>query len=139
MDIKDIQIGPTTGVEDRLLTLNPAELEELILQDGRIRSVDIDVVHPGDRVRIINVMDVVQPRCKIDQLEADFPGFVGRLRTSGSGRTRSLRGVAVVVSNPDTQRKYSAMLDMAGLGAELSKYGKMHNVQISPHRAEGTE
>lgn len=137
--IQDIQAGPKTYAQDRVLYINPKEVEELILKDTRIRSVDINLVYPGDRVRIINLMDVVQPRCKIDQFEADFPGFVGRLRIAGSGRTRSLRDVAVLVSNPDTKRKYSALLDMCGLAAELSRYGKMRNVSIAPYMADGTD
>ena len=139
VDIKDIQVNSKTCVKEQVLYINPKELEELILKDSRIKSVDINVVYPGDRVRIVNLMDVVQPRCKIDQFEADFPGFVGRLRIAGSGQTRSLRGVAVLVSNPCTQRKYSAFLDMTGLGAELSKYAKMKNISIAPYISDGTE
>jgi len=139
IDIHDVRPGLRSYAQDGVLHVNFAELEELICRDSRIQSVDLDVVHPGDRVRILNLMDVVQPRCKIDQFEADFPGFVGRLKIAGSGRTRSLRGVAVLVSNPHTKRKYSALLDMAGLGAELSKYAKMNNVSISPHIADGIE
>lgn len=139
IDIKDIQVSSKTCVKDRVLYINPRELEELILKDNRIKSVDINLVYPGDRVRIVNLMDVVQPRCKIDQFEADFPGFIGRLRTSGSGQTRSLRGVAVLVSNPCTQRKYSALLDMDGLAAELSIYGKMKNISIAPYIADDAE
>jgi glycine reductase len=44
--------------------------------------------------------------------------------------------VTVVVSNPDTQRKYSAFLDMSGLVADISRYGKMRHISISPTRAE---
>ena len=139
IDIEDVQTGSKTYAQDRVLYVNPKEVQELILKDKRIRSVDVNLVSPGDRVRIINLMDVVQPRCKIDQFEADFPGFVGRLRITGSGRTRSLRGVAVLVSNPDTKRKYSALVDMCGLGAELSRYGKMRNISIVPYIADGTE
>jgi sarcosine reductase len=50
-----------------------------------------------------------------------------------------LRGVAVLVSNPCTKRKYSALLDMSGLAAELSRYGKMRNVSIAPYIADGIE
>ncbi len=139
IDIRDIRLSPRTYAKDRVLHVNLAELEELILRDGRIKSVDIHVVYPGDRIRIINLLDVVQPRCKIDQFEADFPGFVGRLRIAGSGRTRSLGGVSVLVSNPCTKRKYSALLDMSGRAAELSRYGKMRNVSIAPYIADGIE
>ena len=139
IDIQDIQPGSKTYAKDHMLYVNLKELEEILLKDSRIKSVDIHLVYPGDRVRIVNLMDVVQPRCKIDKVEADFPGLIGRLQIAGSGRTRSLRGITVLVSNPCTNRKYSALLDMSGVVAEMSRYGKMKHISIAPHIAEGTE
>ncbi len=104
IDIKDIQEGPKTHAREGVLSINLKELEELILKDTRIRSVDIALVKPGENVRILNICDVVQPRCKIGREDADFPGFIGRMQTAGSGRTRSLRGVAIVVSNPSNDQ-----------------------------------
>lgn len=139
IDIKDVQPGSKTYAKNRVLYVNLKELEEILLKDGRIKSVDIHLVYPGDRVRMVNLMDVVQPRCKIDKVEADFPGFIGRLQLAGEGRTRSLRGVGVVVSNPLTNRKYSALLDMSGVAAEISRYAKMRHLHIAPIRPEGIE
>lgn len=139
IDINNMQVASKIYAQDHVLYLNTNEIEELILRDPRIKSVEVNPVYPGDRVRIVNIMDVVQPRCKIDKFEADFPGFVGRLQIAGRGRTRSLRGITVIVSNPETRRKYSALLDMAGLGAELSRYGKMKHICIAPNRADGVE
>jgi len=139
IDIKDVHPGSKTYAKDRVLYIHLKELKEILLQDRRIKSVDINLIHPGERVRIVNLMDVVQPRCKIDKVEADFPGFIGRLQIAGSGRTRSLRGVSVLVSNPFTNRKYSALLDMSGLIPEISRYGKMHHVHISPTISEDIE
>jgi glycine reductase len=139
IDIKDIQAGSKTYGKDGVLYINLKELEELILRDPRIKSVDINLVYPGDKVRILNILDVIQPRCKIDKVDADFPGFIGKIQTAGSGRTRSLRGVAVLVSNPCTNRKENALLDMAGPIAEMSPYGKMRNVSIAPVIAAGVE
>lgn len=139
IDIKDIQAGSKTYGKDGVLYINLKELEELILRDPRIKSIDINLVYPGDKVRVLNILDVIQPRCKIDKVDADFPGFIGKMQTAGSGRTRSLRGVAVLVSNPCTNRKENALLDMAGPIAEMSPYGKMRNVSIAPTIASGTE
>lgn len=139
IDIQDLQPGPKTYAKDRVLYVNLNELREILLKDGRFKSVDIHLVYPGDRVRIVNLLDVVQPRCKIDKVEADFPGFIGRLQLAGDGRTRSLRGVGVLVSNPCTNRKYSALLDMSGLAAEMSRYGKMKHIHVAPAMSEGTE
>jgi len=68
-----------------------------------------------------------------------FSGFTGRMQTAGSGRTRSLRGVANIVSNPFTNRKEIGVLDMCGPIAEKSPYGKMQNVSIAPRIAVGIE
>ena len=137
IDIHDVQPGSKTYAKNRVLYVNLKELEEILLKDGRIQSVHIHLVYPGDKVRMVNLMDVVQPRCKIDKVEADFPGFIGRLQLAGEGRTRSLRGVGVVVSNPLTNRKYSALLDMSGVAAEISRYGKLRHLHIAPMRSEG--
>src|SRR4030066_1236806 len=139
IDIKDVQAGSKTYAKDGVLHINLKELEELILRDPRIKSVDINLVYPGEKVRILNILDVVQPRCKIDKADADFPGFIGKIQTAGSGRTRSLRGIAVLVSNPCTNRKENGLLDMAGPIAEMSPYGKMKNVSIAPTIAAGIE
>lgn len=139
IDIHDIKPGSHTTAENRILYVNVKELEGILLKDSRIKSVDIRLVYPGEKVRMVNVMDVVQPRCKIDKVEADFPGFIGRLQLAGEGRTRSLRGVGVVVSNPLTNRKYSALLDMSGLAAEISRYAKFRHVHIAPTMSEGVE
>jgi glycine reductase complex component B subunit alpha and beta len=137
IDIKDVKIGSETRVIDHILYLNTENLEKEILADKRIKSVCIDVAFPGERVRIVNLNDVIQPRCKIDADNADFPGWVGRLTVAGQGRTRSLRGVSVVVSNPCTKRKYSAILDMSGVAT--GSYGYMRNICIAPEAFEGVE
>jgi hypothetical protein len=139
IDIWDVRPSSTTRAEEHVLYVDLEELEGLILKDKRLAAVDIDMVYPGDRVRVLNLVDVVQPRCKLDKLDADFPGFVGNIQIAGSGRTRSLRGVAVLVANPQTTRKYSAFLDMSGQGAEMSSYSRVRHVVIAPARAEGIE
>ena len=48
VDIKDIQENSKACVKEQVLYINPKELEELILKDSRIKSVDINVVKPGD-------------------------------------------------------------------------------------------
>ncbi|MDD4802245.1 MAG: glycine/sarcosine/betaine reductase component B subunit [Syntrophomonas sp.] len=137
IEIKDVQAGAKTYTKDGVLFINLEELRELILKDSRIKSVDINIVYPGEKIRILNVQDVVQPRCKIGKDDADFPGFINKMQIAGSGRTRSLLGTAVVVSNPSTNRVESGLLDMSGPMAELSPYGKMKNVSIAPYAAEG--
>lgn len=139
IDIKDMCIGPKTYVSDHILHINLRELEEIILRDRRIESVGLDLVYPGDRVRIVNVVDVIQPRCKIDQEDGDFPGWLGRLRIAGEGKTRSLRGVSIVLSNRCSKRPYSPIIDMFGMGAEMGRYGRMKNICIDPISSENID
>lgn len=135
IEIEDIQTGSKTYAKDGILFVNVKELEALILKDSRIQSIEINIVYPGDNVRILNLMDVIQPRCKIDRQNADFPGIIGEMQTAGKGRTRSLTGIAVLVSNPCTKRTENALLDMAGPISEMSPYGKMRNISIAPYMA----
>jgi len=140
INIKDIQEGSKTYAENGILHVNLKELEELIVEDSKIKSVDINFVHPGDRVRIVNLIDIIQPRCKIDPADADFPGLIGKMRIAGRGRTRSLEGVTVLVSNPNPEDKvWKAVLDMSGLLGEVSRFGGMRHISISPHITEGTD
>ena len=137
--IEDLQPGPKTLVSDRVLYIDLQELKEMILSDHRIKTVQLDIVRPGDRVRMVNVVDVIQPRCKIDGRGEDFPGWLGRLTTAGQGRTRSLQGVSVILSNSASKRPYAAIVDMFERGAELSRYGKLINLCIEPQPSDGVE
>lgn len=139
VDVQEISDGSSSCVKEGVLYVNLKELSQIIMEDDRFQSVDINLVRPQDQTRILNIMDVVQPRCKIDRVEADFPGFIGLMQTAGEGRTRSLEGVAVLVSNAESTRHYSALLDSSGYAAELSRYGKMRHVHIAPYISKGTE
>lgn len=139
IEIKDIQEASKTEVKENILYVDVNELESLLTEDSRISSVKIDFIYPGEATRIVNLMDVIQPRCKIDQFEADFPGFVGKLQKAGKGRTRSLCNMTVLLADPQTKRKYSALLDMYGPGAKMSRYAGMRHICIAPEISEGTE
>ena len=139
IDIGDIQVGSKTSVSDHLLHLDPRELEGLIVKDERISSVEINLVYPGDQVRIVNVVDVIQPRCKVDPEGEDFPGWLGNLAMAGKGKTRSLRGLSVVLSNSLSKRPYSSLIDMFGIGSEMSRYGSMRNISVHPLPSEDVD
>ncbi len=138
INIKDVQPASQTSIKDGVLSVNISELQELLLQDEKIKTAEVHLVYPGDKTRILNVQDVVQPRCKVDG-GVDFPGFLGKAETAGSGKTLSLNGVAVVVSNGSTNRIESGLLDMGGTMAEISPYSHMKNVAIALYAADGIE
>jgi glycine reductase len=86
------------------------------------------------------VFDVVAPRAKLAGGE-DFPGVLGPVAKAGHGVTLALDGVAVVATDQqsDTVAGGLAVIDMAGPNAELSAFGRTHNVVISAWPAPGTE
>jgi hypothetical protein len=139
IDIRDIQEGPKTRISQGVLYVNRREMEEILRRDPRMKSVETNIVYPGDRTRLVNIVDIIQPRCKTASEDEDFPGWVGKLKTPGQGKTRSLRGMSIVLSNRFSKRPYASVLDMFGLGAELSRYGAMKHISLDPIPAENID
>ena len=54
--------GAETRWHDGTLEIDRDELLDLVRQDERIPWTDIDVVQPGDSVRIINDYEIIEPR-----------------------------------------------------------------------------
>ncbi len=99
LNIKDVQFAEKTTISGKVLYINRQELQELLQQDKRLGKVDIELTHPGESCRILQVVDVVEPRAKISGTSGDFPGALSKAGTAGDGKTCVLRGVAVVVND----------------------------------------
>ncbi|MCL2162953.1 MAG: glycine/sarcosine/betaine reductase component B subunit [Oscillospiraceae bacterium] len=132
VDIKDIQFSDRTCVKNGTLFINKAELTEQILTDPKIKSVDIDIVKPGESVRVLNVADCIEPRAKMT-CEADWAGVIaGFDDTLGTGTTRALKGMSIMICDPNCI--WSGLignLDMSGPGADWSPYSKLVNLCIA--------
>ena len=50
-------------------------------------TVDVELAHPGESCRILQVSDVVEPRAKTNGSGEDFPGVLGKQGTVGEGST----------------------------------------------------
>jgi len=144
LNIKDVQFGEKTTISDRVLYINRQELQELLQQDRRLSKVDIELTHPGESCRILQVSDVIEPRAKTSGDGEDFPGALGKQGTVGEGSTCVLRGVAVVLNNqseahelPEGEDAMGNIIDMSGPGAEFTSYAKTHNIVLVPYPAEG--
>ncbi len=111
-------------------------------EDKRFSRVDIELAHPGESCRILQVLDVIEPRAKTKGSGEDFPGALGKPGAVGEGSTCVLRGAAVVLSSHSEKAELSRdlsgdIIDMSGPGAEASIYGKTHNVVVLPSPANG--
>ena len=87
--ISDIQFADATKVENSVLYISKEEMIKTIATDDRIVSVDLDIVRPGESVRVTPVKDVIEPRVKVSGNRGIFPGFLSSVEQVGSGRTRS--------------------------------------------------
>jgi len=143
-DIKDVQFGEKTVISNGVLYVNRRELQELLQQDKRLGKVNIELAHPGESCRILQVWDVIEPRAKSNGNVADFPGVLGRTGTVGAGTTCVLRGVSVVLNTqaeahnlPEAEDALGYIIDMSGPAAELTPYAKTNNVVLLAFPAEG--
>ncbi len=133
--VKEAKFGNKMGYSNGVLEINKAELLALIKEDKRVESVDIDIAFPGDKTRIVNVRDVVEPRIKVSGPGCVFPGILGPVETVGEGKTHRLSGVTIIPSatyrptiRSGTDAENSAILDMWGIAAEVVPFGSTINV-----------
>jgi sarcosine reductase len=134
--IKDIQFGSETKVENGVLYVNKQELLNEVGGDEKLASIDLDIVHPGDEVRIIPVKDVIEPRVKVEGKGGIFPGFISNVEQVGSGRTHVLKGAAVVTTGKIVGFQ-EGIIDMSGEGARYTPFSKTHNVVMICEPVEG--
>jgi sarcosine reductase len=135
--IDEIVEGTQTGRSGRRLFVS---LPQLAVGAGRhpaLAEATVEVVRPGDPVRITNVLDAVLPSVKAEDPAGTFPGVLGPLALAGRGRTNRLGGVAVLSvcdweasGHAEPETFPDAFVDMAGPGAGLSPYGGTANVVL---------
>ncbi|QGT99889.1 Glycine reductase component B beta subunit [Candidatus Syntrophocurvum alkaliphilum] len=133
--INDIQFGKTTEIKNNTLYINKQELLEVI-KDDRLINMDIEIVKPGESVRLCPVKDVIEPRVKIDSNTKVFPGLGNNPATVGEGNTNVLKGMAVITVGQIVGFQ-EGIIDMSGPGAEYSPFSKTINLVILSDKANG--
>ncbi len=127
--------GSTTSLRDGVLTIDTDNLAGRLVDGTNFASVSVDIVRPGDSVRVINAIDAVEPRIKVDPPGTDFSGLLTGPRQVGLGTTHALKGVSVVETalpvpgEPVYWRE--AVFDMAGTSAKYSPFSDLANVVVS--------
>ncbi|MFR2410317.1 MAG: glycine/sarcosine/betaine reductase component B subunit [[Clostridium] symbiosum] len=119
--IRDIRFGSESRVEGGTVTVNKEELKAILLEDGNLKSVELEVAHPGDSIRIMPVKDVIEPRVKTSGDGGLFPGIISKVATVGSGRTNVLRGCGVVTAGKIVGFQ-EGIIDMSGTGAQYTRF-----------------
>lgn len=129
--IKDVVFGAATEVKDGVLYINEEQIKAIVMEDDHIKSVKVELAHPGEETRITPVKDVIEPRVKVcsgsDKKAEIFPGMIGKVGTVGEGRTHVLKGAAVVTCGKIVGFQ-EGIIDMSGPGAEYAPFSKLHNI-----------
>ena len=129
--------GTQTGREAGTLHLSLPELA-VSAAEPALAEATVDIVRPGEPVRIANVIDAVVPAVKADDPGGTFPGALGPLAPAGRGRTNVLDRVRVIVScdwtvtgNAEASEFPPSFVDMAGPSAERAPYASTTNVVVT--------
>ncbi|MGB8198766.1 MAG: glycine/sarcosine/betaine reductase component B subunit, partial [Pseudonocardiaceae bacterium] len=133
-EVRSVEIGVATYYEQHQLVVGRDQVAALFT-DPALASVRAHVAVPGDRVRIVAPLDVVEPRTK-GPGSGTFPGWMAPVNRRRGGDTHVLRGAAVLAAG-HLPRNQEGLIDMSGPAAELSPFGRTNNVVIEFDRAEG--
>lgn len=135
-EIRKAKFAQQMGLEGGTLSLNEAELVDLILEDDRIKSAAIRIAVPGESTRIVHCLDAVEPRVKVAGPGVAFPGFLGGVETVGQGKSVRLGGVSVLTSSRYPQpfsgllAAREAIVDMSGPTAAYSPFSRVLNIVL---------
>jgi sarcosine reductase len=124
--VRAVGFGDATNWRDGELTVDRDEARRLLAAPC-LAGVEVTWASPGESVRIVKVLDVVEPRTKGPGGGGIFPGWLDSPAVDGP--TVVLQGAAVVVAGY-LPRAQEAVIDMVGPAAELSPFGSTHNLVI---------
>ena len=133
-EVRTVEIGAITRYEQHHLVVGRSQVEALFTTPA-LASVRVHVAAPGDRVRIIAPLDVVEPRAK-GSSGGVFPGWMSPVNRKRGGDTDVLRGAAVLAAG-HLPRNQEGLIDMSGPAAQRSPFARTNNVVIEFDRAEG--
>ena len=136
INIKDIQFGPESKIEDGVLYVNEDAVKAIVLEDEKIKSCKLDIARPGESVRITPVKDVIEPRVKVEGRGGVFPGVINKVDTVGEGKTYALKGMAVVTAGKIVGFQ-EGIIDMTGPGADYTPFSKTLNLVMVCEPVEG--
>jgi glycine reductase len=133
-EVRELELGERTSYSAGCLTVGEESVLEL-LRHPALGDVRVACASPGESVRIVGVLDAVQPCSKGPGGGGVFPGLLGPAMPAGRGETHVLRGAAVLAAGY-LPRAQEAIVDMCGPAAELSPLGMTHNVVVEFAPAE---
>ena len=142
--VTQVRLGRRFRYEADVLEIDEDALIDLVLQDPRITDATLAVATPGEKTRITGIRDIVEPRTKVSGGGQVFPGVLGAIQDVGDGRTHRLSGITVIAAaeyegiiRAGTTVQRSAILDMSGPGADVSRFSSLLHLVLSFRIAPG--
>src|SRR5262245_6084759 len=136
--VSKIRLGNRFRYENEVLDVDEGALIALVLEDSRITEATLAVATPGEKTRITGIRDIVEPRHKVSGNGQVFSGVLGAVENVGDGRTHRLSGMTVIAAaaydgtiRAGTTIPRSAILDMSGPGAEVSRFSSYVHLVLS--------
>jgi sarcosine reductase len=136
-EVRALDLGERTSYDAGHLTVGQESVLDL-MRDPAFAEVRLGVASPGDSVRIVGVLDAIQPCSKGPGGGGVFPGLLGPAMPAGRGTTHVLRGAAVLAAG-FLPRAQEAIIDMSGPAAPLSPLAATHNLVIEWTPAEDAD
>jgi len=136
VNITNVRFGACTEIVRDELFIDRAALIAQLEQEPLFERVEIELAHPGDSCRILRVLDVVEPRYRLNG--ANFPGALDPNGLVGEGETRALKDVAVVETDQFATQSRS-IIDMSGPAVEYSPLCHTHNIIVVAHPKPGAD
>lgn len=131
--VNGLEWADKTYVDKGVLYVNKKEALAACGEYSNIDGIELHIARPGENIRIIPVKAAIEPRCKIGDKGAMFPGIVGPMRQAGTGITLALKGAAVLVTESndiEAKCRTGAILDMSGPIAAYTPLSQTYNLII---------
>jgi len=136
-NVEDIRFGKNTSLQHHILSINREEILALI-QDYRFSKIELEIARRGEKTRIVNIMDILEPRAKGEGREGTyFPGWVGPLSLTGFGNTHVLKGLAILEVCEDSGF-IGGTIDMIGMEGMIP-FPMLSNLAVITRPTEGTD
>lgn len=135
--IEDIAFGNETKVDNHTLYIDKEEMIVELKKVINVKEVKLDMARPGEKVRLIPVKDVIEPRYRVERTNS-YPGVTGEVEQLGDGITKVMKNVAVVTVG-DIVGFQEGIIDMWGEGAKWTPFSKTLNVVVDITPSEGIE
>jgi len=133
-EVRSVELGSATRYDQHHLVVGRGQVEALFI-DPALAGVCPQLASPGEPVRIITPLDVVEPRSK-GHGGGMFPGWLAPINRKRGPDTHILRGAAVLAAGY-LPRNQEGLIDMSGPAAPLSPFSRTHNIVIEFEPAEG--